>query len=109
VSRCGFFANAGLVSIATTTKVDKTNFAFSDFICLILPSRPWRLSTRHFASHKRIAVHKIVSLLAGTCGFSEFIVMASSVHFLRCNKRKNEADEFLHHDNRLRNSFGAIA
>jgi hypothetical protein len=27
-----FFANAGLVSIATTTKVDKTNFAFSDFI-----------------------------------------------------------------------------
>jgi len=47
--------------------------------------------------------------LAGTYGFSEFIGDGQQYSFLRCNKRKNEADEFLHHDNRLRNSFGVIA
>jgi hypothetical protein len=32
VTGCGFFANAGLVSIATMARTDKTNFVFNDFI-----------------------------------------------------------------------------
>jgi hypothetical protein len=30
------------------------------------------------------------------------------VFILRCNKRKNEAEEFLRHDNRLRSSFASL-
>jgi hypothetical protein len=31
------------------------------------------------------------------------------VVILRCNKRKNEAEEFPRHDNRLRNQFEVVA
>jgi hypothetical protein len=73
------------------------------------PESPVAPNYATFCIAQEIAVHKIVSLLAGTWGFSEFIGDGQQCSFLRCNKRKNEADEFLHHDNRLRNSFGVIA